>query len=116
MIHHHHTNAPRRDRHQGGFTWSEFTLVAVISVVLLGLALWSVSGIRSDTRQSECQTALRSLKLAAESYRSATDTWPASNDVLVKDGYAKAEDLTGYRVTTASGATEPSYTATGECR
>lgn len=114
----HHPGASPEPGHarQGGFTWSEFTLVAVLVLGLFGAAIWAVTGIRSDTRLSECQTSLRTLKLATESYRAATDHWPASNEALVKDGYAKTDELDGYKVVMTLDGRGVVYEPQGHCR
>lgn len=108
--------SPQRSRlGEAGFTWSEFTLVVGLVVILLGLASWGVNGIRDDTRDSFCQSALRSLKLAVGEYQAGTDRLPVDNKALIDLGYVKAEDIRGYRVTVSPGDIEPTFVAHGRC-
>lgn len=107
---------PQRSRlGEAGFTWSEFTLVVGLIVLLLGLASWGVNGIRDDTRDSFCQSSLRSLKLAVGEYQAGTDRLPVDNKALIDLGYAAADDIRGHRVTVNPGDTEATYVAHGRC-
>ena len=62
------TEQAPRWRGQGGFTLSELALVLVVVVGLLVVATVSVRNIRAETSTSNCQTDLRTLKLATEQY------------------------------------------------
>lgn len=67
---------PSRLRDERGFTWSEFVLVAVFVIGLAAVAMQASQGIRKDNARSDCQTELRSLKLAVERYHANTGEYP----------------------------------------
>lgn len=99
---------------EAGFTWSELVLVAIFVLGLFLAGLWAVVGIQDDTRESECQTALRDLKIATEAYRAATESYPASVDVLVDSRYLD-ETVEGYRLELVPGDLRPTYHPVGRC-
>lgn len=70
------TRVARRAGGEGGFTWSEFILVAVFVIGLAAIAVQAADGIRHDNARSDCQTELRSLKLAVERYHANTGAYP----------------------------------------
>jgi type II secretory pathway pseudopilin PulG len=113
------TASPSNLRHrlhgEHGFTWSEFVLVAVFVVGLLLVAILSVNGIRDDTRVSNCQDAKRALMTATAQYQAANDSYPINKDVLIESGVVEADEVEGWTVEFAAGATEPTYVATGDC-
>lgn len=104
---------PRAD--EAGFTWAEFALVTLIVVVLVAMASWGIGGIREQTRDSFCQSSLRSLKLAVGEYEAANDRPPVDNQVLVDGGYADGDDILGHTVSVEPGSTEAIYTPRGRC-
>lgn len=110
-----HRTTTRRLHGQGGFTLSEFVLVAVFVVGLLWVAVVSVNGIRDDTRESRCQTELRTLKLATEQYYAENDAYPVNNSVLVDAKLVSADDIENWSVTFEANTTRPTYTAIRDC-
>ncbi|MCB0977112.1 MAG: hypothetical protein KDB02_06595 [Acidimicrobiales bacterium] len=110
-----HPSIVRRLRREDGFTWSEFLLVVVFVVGLLAVAVMSVDGIRDDTRVSNCRDALRALKMATEQFHSANDSYPINKSVLVESGIVRSDEVEGWIIEFKAGATEPTYTATGDC-
>ena len=110
-----HRTTTQRLHGQGGFTLSEFALVAVLVIGLIWVALVSVNGIRNDTRDGRCQTELRTLKLATEQYFAENDAYPVNKTVLVDARLLAAGDVENYDMTFEADATRPDYTATGDC-
>src|SRR4051812_42400682 len=86
----------RRAEH--GFAISELVLVVVVVVGLLIVATVSVRGIRSETSNSNCQTQLRTLKLATEQYHSKTQAYPNNTSVLVDSKLVKADEVKDWTV------------------
>jgi len=110
---------PARKHHRGaaGFTVSELVLVVGLVAVLVLVAVTSVRGIRSETAVADCQTQLRTLKLATEQYRSERGAYPADEDALESEGYLKADDAPDWRVRFETSSPEPVYEAAGSrCR
>ncbi|MEO6987851.1 MAG: hypothetical protein ABI239_04315 [Aquihabitans sp.] len=110
-----HRSTTRRLHGQGGFTLSEFALVAVFVIGLIWVAVVSVNGIRDDTREGRCQTELRTLKLATEQYYAENDAYPVNKDVLVDAQLVAAGEVEHWRVGFEADATRPTYTAIGDC-
>lgn len=100
---------------EAGFTWSEFTLVSVIVVVLIAAATWGIGGIRDQTRGTRCQSSLRALKLAVGEYEAANDRYPVDNQALIDLDFVDPDDIEGHSVSLAPGGDEPVYTARGDC-
>lgn len=110
-----HRSTTQRLHGQGGFTISEFVLVAVFVVGLVWVAVVSVNGIEDDTRQGRCQTELRTLKLSTERYHSENDAYPVNKDVLVDAKLVSAGDVKNWTVGFEADATRPTYTAIDDC-
>lgn len=107
---------PARRRGESGFTVSELVLVAVFVVGLLVVALSSASGIKRDTRISDCQSELRNLKLAVAQYEAAKGSFPTAVRVVVRAGYAEPDAVAGWDITGGGGDAEPTYApASGRC-
>lgn len=99
------------DAGEAGFTVSELILVVVFVAGLLIVATTSVRGIRSETSSSNCQTELRTLKLATERYRASNDAYPADTSVLVDEGLVDDDDVSRWTVEFGSDDTTPTYRA-----
>ncbi|MCU1497431.1 MAG: hypothetical protein JWM47_1384 [Acidimicrobiales bacterium] len=99
----------RRD--ERGFTFSELALVLVFVVGLLVVITASVRGIRHDTSTSNCQTQLRTLKLATEQYHAKNQAYPNDTSVLVDSGLVKAAEVADWTVQLPSTASEPTFEA-----
>lgn len=94
-----------RLRSAAGFTMSEVVLVAVVVVGLLVIISVSVGNIRSETSQSNCQSDLRTLKLASEQYFAQNDRYPSSNDDVVTAGLVKSDEVRRWRIRSAGADT-----------
>lgn len=105
----------RRPLGEAGFTWSEFSLVAILVVLLIAAATWGIGGIREQTRDTRCQSSLRALKLVVGEYEAANSRYPVDNQALLDLGYVDADDISGHRVRLAPGGHEPIYTPHGDC-
>lgn len=104
-------------RGQAGFTISELVLVLVFVVGLLVVATTSIRNIRSETSTGNCQTELRTLKLATERYHSNNDAYPADKSVLIDEKLVDGDDVERWTVEFGGGDTEPTYRALdGSCR
>lgn len=111
-----HRTTRRRIHGQGGFTASEFVLVAVFVVGLIWVAVVSVNGIRDDTQVSNCQTWLRNLKLATEQYNAENSAYPVNKSVLVDAELVSSDEVQGWQVAFDADDTAPSYLPRGDCR
>ncbi|CAN5583149.1 hypothetical protein BH10ACT1_BH10ACT1_28930 [soil metagenome] len=115
VLTHHRTRTERR-RGERGFTFSELVLVLVFVVGLLIVATTSIRNIRHETASSNCQTQLRSLKLATEQYHAANQAYPVDKSVLIDEGLVTADEVDHYSVEFDATATEPTYRpADGTC-
>lgn len=94
-----------RLRSDAGFTMSELVLVAVVVVGLLVTISVSVGNIRSETSQSNCQSDLRTLKLASDQYFAQNDRYPVSNDDVVTAGLVKTDQVRRWRIRPAAADT-----------
>jgi hypothetical protein len=118
---HHRTRANRAPRAgrgapgERGVTISEFVLVTVLLLGLVWVATTNIGSIRSETAASNCQSELRTLKIATESYRAANDAYPADKDVLIDDGLVAADDIEHWSVSFTAAADEPVYEPEGPC-
>lgn len=112
-----HPTTPPAHRGQGGFTLSELVVVVVVVAGLLAVVSVSVGNIRSETAASNCQSDLRTLKLATEQYRSENDAYPFDKAVLIDGGLVEADEVSRWAVEFDADATEPTYRALDEaCR
>lgn len=107
-----HVERPSRWADQRGFTIAEVVLVVVFVAGLLAVIVVSVGNIRGETATSNCQTDLRTLKLATEQYHSENDAYPAGKDVLIEGGFAAADEVERWDVSFGAADTKPAYTAT----
>lgn len=107
------TTGPRGQR---GVTVAELVLVAVMVGGLLLVAYTSARNIRRETATSDCQTQLRTLKLATEQFHAQNDTYPDDNQVLESAKLVKASEIELWAVSYHAGDAAPTYTAAGrEC-
>ncbi len=98
-----------------GVTIGEFVLVTIFLVVLVWIASTNIGSIRGETAASNCQSELRTLKIATESYRAANDAYPANKDVLVDGGLVAADDIENWSVSFTAAADRPVYEPDGPC-
>lgn len=112
-----HTTTPPTRRCEGGFTIAELVLVVVLVAGLLIAISVSVGDIRKETAVSNCQSDLRTLKLATEQYRSENDAYPFDKAVLIDGGLVEADEVARWAVEFDADATEPTYRAVDDsCR
>lgn len=104
------TGTQRRQHDERGFTFSELALVVVVVVGLLIVATTSVRNIRRETASSNCQTELRTLKLATERYHAENQAYPVDKSVLIEGGL-DASEVANFTVEFSSADTEPTYKA-----
>lgn len=107
-----HVERPPWRADQRGFTFSEVVLVLVFVVGLLAVIVVSVGNIRAETATSNCETDLRTLKLATEQYHSENDAYPSDKAVLVEGGFARADQVERWDVSFGADDTEPTYRPT----
>jgi competence protein ComGC len=98
-----------RWRAEGGFTLSELLLVSVFVVGLVLIAVNSAHDISADTRQSNCQTELRNLKMAVAEYHAARGSYPASVAEVLAAGTVEAEGVDSWSITGGGGTEPPTY-------
>ncbi|MBX3286429.1 MAG: hypothetical protein KF703_13865 [Actinobacteria bacterium] len=109
-------NSSRR-RGAQGFTLSELLLVVVFVVGLLVVAYSAASGIRDQTATSDCQTQLRSLKMAAAEYQARRGAFPPDKETLVVEELVSSSEVDRWELTYANGDTTPTYRAAdASCR
>ena len=85
-------------RKESGFTIVELLVVIVVIAILASISVVSYNGIQQRARDSARDSAVRSLKLALEVYKSDINTYPAP----VAAG-------TGVNVTALTSALVPTY-------
>lgn len=109
-------NSSRRCGEQG-FTLSELLLVVVFVVGLLVIAYSAASGIRSETATSDCQTQLRTLKMAAAEYQARRGAFPPDKETLVVEELVTRAEVERWDLIAATGDAAPTYRATdAACR
>jgi len=102
----------RYQRHHG-FAVSELVLVLVVVSGLLLVAYTSTRNISRETATSDCQTQLRTLKLATEQFHAQSDTYPDDTQTLVVAKLVKPDDVKLWTVSFTQGQVGPVYTAVG---
>ena len=106
----HTATAPRRTD-QRGFALSELLLVVVFATGLLLVAYVAARGISDSTADSDCQTQLRTLKLAVEEFHAQSGSYPNGIRMLELAKLVDAEDVELWEVSFAPGDTAPTYRA-----
>lgn len=94
---------------QRGFALSELLLVVVFATGLLLVAYVAARGISDSTADSDCQTQLRTLKLAVEEFHAQSDSYPNSTRMLELAKLVDADEVDLWEVDYAPGATAPTY-------
>lgn len=95
----------------GGFALSEFILVILLVTGLLIVITVSVGNIRDETSQSNCQSDLRTLKLATAQYLAQNDRYPESKTELVQSGLAESEQIDRWDIEGGGSTARPEYVA-----
>ena len=102
-----------RRRQPDGFTISEFLLVAVFVVGLLLVAYNAARGIRNETATSDCQTQLRTLKMAAAEYQARREVFPPDKRALVAADLVDASEVSLWDLSWSDGDAAHTYRAVG---
>jgi hypothetical protein len=84
-------------------------LVSVFVVGLVLIAVTSAHDIAADTRQSNCQTELRNLKMAVAGYHASRGSYPSTVAEVLAAGEVPAADVDSWSITGGGGAEPPSY-------
>ncbi len=71
-------NSPNAGRARRGFTLIELLVVIAIIGVLVALLLPAIQAARESARRSQCQSNLKQLGIAAQTFHDATKTLPSS--------------------------------------
>ncbi len=102
---------------ESGFALSEFVLIVVFVVGLLIVITVSVGNIRKETSTSNCQSDLRTLKLATEQYQAQNDAYPTDKATLIASRLVEADQVERWTIASGGdGATEPDFVPTdGAC-
>ncbi|MEZ5177161.1 MAG: hypothetical protein R2746_02475 [Acidimicrobiales bacterium] len=100
-----------RRRGEQGFTLSELLLVVVFVVGLLVVAYSAASGIRDQTATSDCQTQLRTLKMAAAEYQARRGAFPPDKETLVVEELVERSEVDRWDLSSTGGAAPPTYEA-----
>lgn len=88
--------------------------MVVMVAGLVAIAAWAISGIRSDTASTNCETTLRNLKMSTEQYHAENDAYPVDKAILIDLGYVDEDEVAGWNLE-LSNAVTPTYTGTGSC-
>lgn len=83
--------------------------MAVFVAGLLMVINVSVRDIRSETSASNCQSELRTLKLAVKEYQAQNDAYPANKAVLVDGGMVQADQVRRWKLAGGDTTTSPDY-------
>ena len=106
-----------RRREQHGFTISELLLVVVFVAGLLLVAYSAARGIRSETATSDCQTQLRTLKMAAAEYQARNEVFPPDKRSVVQAELVDRADVELWDLSWSEGDPAPTYRPVGDaCR
>ena len=106
-----------RRRQQQGFTISEFLLVLVFVAGLLFVAYSAARGIRRETATSDCQTQLRTLKMAASQYQARREVFPADKRSLVVEELVEPGEVDLWDLSWSEGDPAPTFRPVGStCR
>lgn len=77
----------RRKQNDEGFTLIELLLVIIILGILAAVVVFSVRGVSNRGKESACKASKTALATAAEAYYSKKSAYPASLDLLKKEGF-----------------------------
>lgn len=110
-----HTNV-RPGRHgERGVTVAELVLVVVMVAGLVFVATTASRAIRDETAGTNCQTELRTLKLATERYHAENDAYPPDKTVLADGGLVNADEVENWDVVSEAGGSSAAYRPSGPC-
>jgi prepilin-type N-terminal cleavage/methylation domain-containing protein len=77
---------------EGGFTLIELLIVIVILGVLAGIVVFSVNFIQDRGIATACKTDVRNVQTAVESYKAATNGYPAGDTATVAQMLAELQN------------------------
>lgn len=89
-------------------------MVAVFVTGLLIVITVSVGNIRSETSQSNCQSDLRTLKLATAQYLAQNDEYPENKAELVEIGLAETDQIERWDIEGGGSTAPPEYVPLGD--
>ena len=91
--------------------------MVVFVVGLLLVAYSAARGIRSETATSDCQTQLRTLKMAAAQYQARREVFPSDKATLVAEELVEPSDVDLWDLSWSEGEAAPTYRPGGSaCR
>jgi prepilin-type N-terminal cleavage/methylation domain-containing protein len=70
--------ARRRRRGQEGFTLIELLVVIAVLAILATIVIFNVTGVTNRGQVSDCQTDLKTIQTASDSYYNDNQAYPAS--------------------------------------
>ena len=85
-----------------GFTLIELLMVIIILAILATVVVFSVTGITSNGTAAACQTTVKTVDTAAESYFAQNATGATTLGALVSGGFLHSDS----NFTTASGTSQ----------
>jgi prepilin-type N-terminal cleavage/methylation domain-containing protein len=91
-----------------GFTLIELLIVIVVLGILAATVVFALTGVTGQSAQAACNSDAKTVETAVQAYidspTNATNTPPASVDVLVSGGYIHSKpNNQAYAITTAGG-------------
>lgn len=107
------TVRPRHGVTERGFTISEFVLVVAVVAALIGIAVWSISGLAEAGDERECRTQLRAIKAASERFQAELGVYPPDTATLLDSGFIDTDEAPDWDVRTDGDAGEPEYLPNG---
>jgi general secretion pathway protein G len=99
---------------EGGFTLIELLMVIVILGILAGVVVFAVSGIQDKGKAAACQSDVKTVTVAAETYYAQNGSYAASVAALETAGliHSTPTDVT-YSVTAATATAPAKVTVAG---
>lgn len=83
---------PRPERH-GGFTLMELLVVMAIMIILAGLVLAAMGGMKKTALKRKCETQIKAVELALEMFRRENGEYPKNENDPESDPEAGAAVL-----------------------
>ncbi|MCU1458449.1 MAG: type pilus assembly protein PilA [Actinomycetia bacterium] len=100
----------RRQDPESGFTLVELLVVIVILGVLAGVAVFAISGISNNSKQSACKSDVNIVQTASDAYYAKNNAYAADIAALKTAGFLRQVPSTGNGYTVAYSATDGSVT------
>ena len=99
-----------RSEDEEGFTLIELLMVIIILAILATVVVFSVTGITSNGTAASCQTTVKTVDTAAESYFAQNSTGATTLGVLVSGGFLHQDS----NFTPASGTSQAVLNGSGK--